>query len=283
LNRTISIIMPAYKAEATLAGAVQSLMMQSFSNWQLLLIADDGADYESVLGALGLADRRIRYLSSGGVGTGASATRNAGLAACETRFAALLDADDRMASDKLDRFNTAFGEHAIVSTAIQVTDAALRPLRQVGAGADRVLTAGQHKWVNLSMDSMIGWDRQKTDARFDPTLPNMNDLDFLMRLYAGSATSLHLGAPLHLYVKQPSSLSNGAGMTERMIAAKTVIRQRLAAGYYPFADPGATAGFDAFLAISLEAERRYPAALQARPGLLFEDHIEPLLKAARPG
>ena len=207
LNRTISIIMPAYKAEATLAGAVQSLMMQSFSNWQLLLIADDGADYESVLGALGLADRRIRYLSSGGVGTGASATRNAGLAACETRFAALLDADDRMASDKLDRFNTAFGEHAIVSTAIQVTDAALRPLRQVGAGADRVLTAGQHKWVNLSdgFDDRLGPAKDRGALR--STLPNMNDLDFLMRLYAGSAASLHLGAPLHLYVKQPSRLA----------------------------------------------------------------------------
>ena len=91
------------------------------------------------------------------------------------------------------------------------------------------------------MDAMLGWDRQVTDARFDPTLPNMNDLDFLMRLYARSTGSFHIGEALHLYVKQPTSLSNGAGMTERMIAAKTLIRQRLAAGYYRFADPGAAA------------------------------------------
>ena len=65
-----------------------------------------------------------------------------------------------------------------------------------------------------------------------------------------------------------------------MIAAKTVIRERLAAGYYRLADGRAAAGIDAFLAVSLEAERLYPAALGARPGLLFEDHIEPLLRAA---
>ena len=145
---------------------------------------------------------------------------------------------------------------------------------------DRFLTAGAHKWVNFSMDAMLGRDRQATDARFDPTLPNMNDLDFLMRLYERSAGSFHIGEALHLYVKQPASLSNGAGMTERMIAAKTLIRERLAAGYYRFADGGAVEGLDAFLAVSLEAERLYPAALAARPGLIFDDHIEPLLRAA---
>jgi glycosyltransferase involved in cell wall biosynthesis len=280
MSEPISIVMPAYRAEASIVGAVESVLAQSHGDWRLIVVADDGVDYEALLGRAGLADPRFVFIESGGVGTGASRARNVGLDAVTTRYGALLDADDRLKPAKLARLMAALAGHAIVTTAIEVTDTGMRPLRQVGAGLDRMLGAGAHKWVNFSMDAMLGWDREKTDARFDPTLPNMNDLDFLMRLYERAPGSFHIGEALHLYVKQPQSLSNGPGMTERMIAAKTKLRQRLAAGYYRFADTSAAVGLDAFLAVSLEAERLYPAALAARPGLIFEDHIEPLLKAA---
>ncbi|MDR3475402.1 MAG: glycosyltransferase family 2 protein [Devosia sp.] len=280
MTEIISVIMPAYKAGAWIEGAVRSLLAQRFAGWRLLVVADDGTDYEAMLARQGLRDSRLRFLSSGGVATGAANTRNAGFEAIDTPYAALLDADDRFTPQKLERVVAALETHAIVSTAIDVLDSEDRHLRYVGDGPDRPLAAGEHKWVNLSMDTMIAWDRRKTDARFDPALPNMADLDFLMRLYARSPGSFHLGEPLHLYVKQPNSLSNTPGVAQRMIAAKTLIRERLAAGYYRFADPRAAEGIDRFLEISTEAERRYPGALAARPGLLFEDHLEPMLRAA---
>jgi hypothetical protein len=185
-----------------------------------------------------------------------------------------------MKPEKLELMAAALEDHAIVSTALQVTDADLRPLRLVAAGEDRPLSAGAHKWVNLSMDTMIGWDRRRTDARFDPSLSNMADLDFLIRLYGKAEGSFHLGRPLHIYVKQPNSMSNKADVTERMIASKATIRTRLAEGYYRLADPDAAEGLDAFLAVSMAAEAAYPAAMATQPGLLFEDHLEPRLRAA---
>jgi glycosyltransferase involved in cell wall biosynthesis len=280
LTETISIVTPAYRASANIGGAVKSILAQTYADWVLVLVSDDGEDYEAILGHQGLADPRFRFVASGGVGTGASRARNAGLEAVGTQYVAVLDADDRFTPKKLERAVVALADHAIVSTALAVVAADGSPLRTVGAGPDRALAAGVHKWVNFSMDSMIAWDRRLVDARYDPELPNMNDLDFLMRLYRTSTQSFHIGEPLHDYVKQPASLSNGAGFTERMIAAKTKIRRRLADGHYSFADPGAAAGLDAFLEVSFEAERSYGEALAARPGLLFEDHIEPLLKAA---
>jgi glycosyltransferase involved in cell wall biosynthesis len=280
VSQIITIVTPAFRAESVIAGAVRSVLGQSFADWQMLIVSDDGADYEAILAKSGIVDRRLSFLSSGGVGTGASSARNAGLDAVRTPYVAVLDADDRFKPQKLARALAALEVHPIVSTAIEDVDPDGRHLRFVGAGADRLLTTGAHKFVNFSMDSMIVWDRRRVDARYDPTLPNMNDLDFLMQLYRGSAASFHIGEPLHDYVKQPASLSNGAGFTERMIAAKTEIRRRLAAGHYSFADPAAAEGFDRFLAVSLEAERRFPAALAAQPGLLFEDHFEPLLRAA---
>jgi hypothetical protein len=124
---------------------------------------------------------------------------------------------------------------------------------------------------------MIVWDRRRTDAIYDPELPNMNDLDFLLKLFAGAEGTWHIGTPLHDYLKLGQSLSNGTGATERMIAAKTTILNRLEAGGYPMRDAEGAAGMAAFLRISLRAEASYPAALADRPDLLFEDHLEPML------
>ncbi|HTJ56030.1 MAG TPA: glycosyltransferase family A protein [Devosiaceae bacterium] len=280
MSETISVVMPAYRAEPYIAGAVRSVLAQTFSNWLLVIVSDDGEDYEAVLAAEGIADRRCRFVSSGGIKSGVSAAKNAGFDAVTTNYVAILDADDRFKPQKLELVAKALAEHAIVSTALDVTDVAGRSLRHVGVGPDRVLTAGRHKWTNISMDSMIAWDRRRVDGRGDPTLPNMTDLDFLMRLYRTSATSFHIGAPLHEYVKQPNSASNAAGFTERMLTAKQMLRDGMAKGDYPMADPGAVAGLDAFLEVSMEAERRYPEALGKSPGLLFEDHLEPLLRAS---
>ncbi|HVW91491.1 MAG TPA: glycosyltransferase [Devosia sp.] len=277
----ISIIMPAYRAEAMIARTVRSLIAQTFPDWELLLVADDGADYGRVLASEGIADPRIRLLSSGGVGMGAARARNVALEAGAAAFAALLDADDLMKAEKLALMVAALEDNAIVSTALEVTDTALKPLRLVAAGADRPLAAGEHKWVNISMDTMIGWDRRRTDARFDSTLSNMADLDFLIRLYERAAGSFHLGRPLHIYVKQPDSMSNKADVTERMIASKAAIRERLGSGYYRLADPAAAEGLDGFLAVSMAAEAAYPAAKATRPGLLFEDHLDSFIAASR--
>jgi hypothetical protein len=65
-----------------------------------------------------------------------------------------------------------------------------------------------------------------------------------------------------------------------MVASKTTLLERLGSGYYPLAD-GGVEGMAGFLAVSLEAEKHYSAALVAQPGLLFEDHLAPRLAAAK--
>lgn len=278
MDQSVGIVMPAYHAEATISAAVGSLLAQGFQDWRLFVISDDGADYEAVLSKAGLRDSRFRFLATPTRQSGASAARNIGLDALDTGYGALLDADDRFKPSKLARCMEALKTHPIVSTAIDVVDLEYNHLRDVGTGEDRELTAGQHKFVNLSMDSMILWDRRVTDARCDATLPNMNDLDFLIRLFAKVERSFHIGEPLHDYVKVPTSLSNAPRVTERMIASKTVIMGRLRDGYYGV-DQEAVDGLVKFLTVSIGAERAFREAAGMKPGLLFEDHLEPRLRA----
>lgn len=278
MDETFGIVMPAYKAEPTIVASVQSVLDQTWDKWQLLIVSDDGQDYEAFLAEAGLRDDRFRFFATPTRQSGASTARNVALDIMEMSWGAFLDADDRFKPNKLARSAAALKTHAVVTCAIDVMDTAFNHLRDVGIGEDRELTPGQHKFVNISMDSMIVWDRRVTDARCDPTIPNMNDLEFVLQLYSRAPRSFHLGAPLHDYVKVPTSLSNNPKVTERMVASKTVIMTRLREGYYGL-DQESVDGLCRFLTISIGAERAFREASSMRPGLLFEDHLEPRLRA----
>ncbi|MFP9135754.1 glycosyltransferase family 2 protein [Devosia sp. XGJD_8] len=279
MDQTVAVITPAWKAQDTIVTTVQSVLDQTWPHWELWLIADDGADYAAFLAGAGIRDPRIRFLSSGGTGRGASNTRNVALEQITAPYAAILDADDRLKPSKLERAVAALADHAIVTTALDVMTDSFTHLRHVGDGPDRLLTPGAHKWVSLSMDSMLVWDRRRADGRYDPTMSNMTDLEFLLQLYRTAPASFHLGTPLHDYIKRSSSMSNGSNVAAGMIRSKTEILRRLQTGHYglPARD---VEGLVAFLTISLAAEARYAAALAAQPGLLFEDHLQPMLAVA---
>ncbi|OAM76316.1 glycosyltransferase family 2 protein [Devosia elaeis] len=280
MARTVAVITPAFKAQDTLPATVRSVLEQSQGDWQHWIIADDGFDYAGFLAERGLADPRQVFVGSGGIGRGASVTRNVALDRLDTPYAAILDADDRLKPLKLEKAVAALDRHGIVTTALDVMTMDFTHLRHVGAGPDRALRPGEHKWVSLSMDSMIVWDRRRGDGRYDATMSNMTDLEFLLQLYRTVPESYHLGTPLHDYIKRDGSMSNGKDVASGMIASKTEILARLEAGHYGLREED-VAGLAGFLRTSLEAEASYGAALAARPGLLFEDHIEPKLAAAQ--
>jgi len=280
MAETIAIITPCYKAERWIGPCVRSVLAQTNPDWEHWIVADDGADYGAMLAREGLADPRQRFLSSGQIGGGASAARNVALDAITAPHASILDADDRLKPTKLEHVADALTHHAIVSVALEEFDETGRTLRHVGTGADMELAPARYKWTCLSMDSMISWDRRRTDARYDLALTNMTDLELLLQLLRTAPSVRHLGTPLHDYLKLSVSMSNGPGVTEKMIRSKTEILRRLESGTYPMADPAGPAGMAAFLRISLAAEASYPDAVAAQPGLLFEDHLEPLLRAA---
>jgi glycosyltransferase involved in cell wall biosynthesis len=120
----ISIVIPAYRAQATIARAVASLVAQRVSDWEAIVVSDDGSDYAPVLRAAGIADERLRFVATGGVGSGCHRARNVGLAAARGRFVGMLDADDLLLPDYLDGLQplaraggAAFGNVRVVADA----------------------------------------------------------------------------------------------------------------------------------------------------------------------
>lgn len=100
----VSVITPFLDQELFLAEAVESVVAQTFHDWELLLI-DDGSSDRSPAIAAGYAARdpeRIRlFRHSDGGNHGAAAARNLGIANARAEFVALLDADDLYEPEKL--------------------------------------------------------------------------------------------------------------------------------------------------------------------------------------
>ena len=102
----ISIILPFFNAQAFLAEAVDSVIAQTFGDWELLLIDDGSADGSGAI-AQRYADadpHRISLLHhEGGRNRGLPASRNLGLDRARAEWVALLDADDVWRPTKLAR------------------------------------------------------------------------------------------------------------------------------------------------------------------------------------
>jgi succinoglycan biosynthesis protein ExoO len=90
----ISVVIPAFRVEATIARAVRSVIAQSIDAWETIVVVDDQIDYAAILRRSGINDRRIRFVSTGRVGSGCHHARNVGLASTHGDFIADLDADD---------------------------------------------------------------------------------------------------------------------------------------------------------------------------------------------
>lgn len=89
----ISVIMPVYKAEAYLHRCVDSILAQTFIDFELILVDDGSPDScGAICNEYAAKDRRIRVIHQ--KNAGASAARNHGLDLAKGRYLAFCDSDD---------------------------------------------------------------------------------------------------------------------------------------------------------------------------------------------
>lgn len=100
MNPIVSIIMPIYNTEIFLGAAIRSVLSQTFSSWELLLL-DDESPGEAHLIASQFIDSRIRYLVH--PNSGPSFTRNRGIRESRGKYIAFLDSDDIWLPEKLEK------------------------------------------------------------------------------------------------------------------------------------------------------------------------------------
>ena len=96
----VSVIIPAYNAMAYLPQTVQSVLEQTFIDFEVIIV-DDGSTDETAQWSATHSDARVKLFSQSN--QGASVARNAGIVQATGKYIALLDADDLWTSDKLEK------------------------------------------------------------------------------------------------------------------------------------------------------------------------------------
>jgi glycosyltransferase involved in cell wall biosynthesis len=118
----ISIVVPAFDAEATIRRAVDGALTQTHQELEVVLVSDDGRDYVELLTAAGIRDSRLRQVSTGKHGGGAHRARNVGLTAARGDFITFFDADDVMRPSKLECLLPLASAHGVAFDAVDVVD-----------------------------------------------------------------------------------------------------------------------------------------------------------------
>jgi glycosyltransferase involved in cell wall biosynthesis len=206
----VSVVIPCYQQAEYLADAVESVIGQTYADWEIVIV-DDGSTDATAAVAEGLIaahpDRRIRLLRQANMGV--AAARNNGIVASTGRYILPLDADDVLLPSMLER--TVGLLEAEPGVAIAYTDYA-----QFGA-ADRRISTGLWDLEALAWANQLGISalyRREVWAATGGYNPNMRhgyeDWDFWIGAAEHGFTGRRIPEPLWRYRVKGGSRDVGA-------------------------------------------------------------------------
>lgn len=195
----VSVIIPAYNQGHFLAEAVNSVLSQTYPDFEVIVV-DDGSTDDTAVVAQRFTDARVRYIykENGGL----SSARNEGLRHARGHFISYLDSDDCFLPQKLEILVAAFNEHPaaglVAGHAVPVDEHG----RYVGKRFDIPLPEDLHLLLlgnPLHVGSvLVRREWQDKAGFFDESLRSYEDWDMWLRL-------ARLGCQMQ-YVPQPVSL-----------------------------------------------------------------------------
>jgi glycosyltransferase involved in cell wall biosynthesis len=221
---TVSVIIPTYNRADTLSRAIDSVIAQTFLDWELVVVDDGSVDGTPHILEEYHARLVSRFISVRQGNRGCSAARNRGIELCRGRFVAFLDSDDEFLPHKLSRqvelfsacpeLSFVYGDYAFVDLEGQRTDSALNtkfPLaRRVST---RIVAAGLHATGSELFETLlhgyfiatiVGLVRREAlgEIRFDERLSYAEEWLFYLRLArAGRAGFVDEPLALHHFTR----------------------------------------------------------------------------------
>lgn len=209
----ISVILPAYNTpEEFLRDAVESVIAQTCTNWELLVIDDSTvASVEKIV--LSYNDERIKYFRNS-ENLGMAATRNRGVELAKGEFIALLDHDDVWLPEKLERCLAIFQERQdavlVYSDTIPMGEHSNRRI-ELQKAEGRIFSSmiAQNPILSMSCSVVDKTFIERYDIRFNSDCVPCDDWDF--HLQCALHGSIYCTAdPLVKYRYHENNLSSNA-------------------------------------------------------------------------
>ncbi|MFN3530989.1 MAG: glycosyltransferase family 2 protein [Candidatus Brocadia sp.] len=206
----VSVVIPAHNAAKMIAETLESLLAQSFTNWEAIIIDDGSNDgTAAVAGSFAKKDHRIRIVSQQKMGV--SAARNMGISMASFDWLLFLDADDLILPQYLERM-----------TRLLISDPSLDAVYCNWARVARDGTLVKEEFCRLTGDMFSTFARRAlfpihacivrrslvmAVGGFDTSLRTCEDWDLWQRVARTGAQFGVIDEALVLYRMQPASAS----------------------------------------------------------------------------
>lgn len=204
----VSIIMPSYNSAAFIAYSIDSIIKQTYKNWELL-ISDDGSkdDTVCIVKSYIEKDKRIKLFELN-ENKGAGFARNNSIKEAKGRYIAFCDSDDMWLPEKLERqisfmennnYTFTFGSYNVCNKNGDITG--------------RVIAPSKVSLTSTKRDDKIGfltavYDSNAIDKLYMPILRKRQDWAYVLEILKKSHYAYAIKEPMAIYRKCRGSISH---------------------------------------------------------------------------
>lgn len=215
----VTIIMPTYNAEQYIAEAIDSVLAQTYTNWELLLV-NDGSTDGTAAEIERFSDPRIRVFTkpNGGIGS----ARNLAISHMRGEYLSFCDSDDTLPMRSVEaRLNALLADPdaSFADGIVQVYDRHLQKIKREYkpkfTGETLLELVGMTGSCFLGCTWMIRLD-PTMKLQFNTDVSHAEDLMFFMSIAAGRKY-IHVDTEVYHYrITGHSSMSNVAGLADSL-------------------------------------------------------------------
>lgn len=219
----ISVVIPAYNSADTIRETVESVLNQTFSDFEIIVI-DDGSQDATLEILTRIQDLRLKVFSY--PNAGASTSRNRGLALARGKFIAFLDADDLWTPDKLEAQLNALQANPQASVAYSWTDFIDKDGRFLWSGLHITVNGDALEkllvvnFLENGSNPLIRKQALTEVGGFDPSLGSAEDWELWLRL---AAYYQFVAVPKPQILYRRTSSSKSANILRHEAASLSVI------------------------------------------------------------
>ena len=225
----VSVIMPAYNASAFIADSIDSVLAQTYRNWELIVIDDGSTDSTpDIVKQKACHDVRLKYLYQDN-GRQAKA-RNLGLMHAKGEFIAFLDADDLWLDNKLEIMVNEFGvgnqdllfsDSYIFESSFSINDASLHHERMGVVAGEYYGYNGLSDFLEINRIPVLTVIAKSDVIKkfiFNEDMTPAEDYDLWLRMLVSGCRLRAIPLPLAAYrLHQASSTSSDRLATDTVI------------------------------------------------------------------
>jgi glycosyltransferase involved in cell wall biosynthesis len=209
----ISIILPAYNCEAYIGKAIQSVLDQTFTDFELIIINDGSTDKTEFI-ILSFTDERIVYQKNPS-NKGLIYTLNRGIEIAKGKYIARMDADEICLPDRLKNQKMFLDENADVSVVSSVVNLLNEKGEITGAWPlDRETITAETIRQKMPVENCIAHPSVMMRAevirqfKYNPRQKNIEDYDLWLRLLNRGRRIAKLKDPQLLYRMHGNSVTS---------------------------------------------------------------------------